>query len=48
MHKSEKYVQNEHGLCEGVTIEATDDSQITKCHDNMYELAKDVASSRQY
>jgi hypothetical protein len=31
VHKSEKYVQNEHGLCEGVTIEATDDSQITKC-----------------
>lgn len=54
MHKSEKCVQNEHGLCEDVTIEAADDSQITKmrecqCHDNMYKLAQRMlASSRQY
>ena len=31
MHRSEKCAQNEYGLREGVTIEATDDSQITKC-----------------
>ena len=45
MHKSENCVQNEHGLCEDVTIEAAYDSQITKicewqCHDNMYNLAQ--------
>ena len=45
MHKSEKCVQNEHRICEGVTIEAADDSQITKmcecqCHDNMYKMCE--------
>lgn len=47
-------VQNEHGICEGITIETIDDSQITKmcecqCHDNMYKLAQRMqASNNQY
>jgi hypothetical protein len=54
VYKSEKCVQNEHGICEGITIETIDDSQITKmcecqCHDNMYKLAQRMqASNNQY
>jgi hypothetical protein len=45
MHKSEKCVQNEHRICEGVTIETVDSSRITKmcecqCHDNTYQLVR--------
>jgi hypothetical protein len=52
--KSEKCVQNEHGTCEGATIETIDGSQITKmcecqCHDSMYKLVQRMqASNSQY
>lgn len=54
VYKSEKCIQNEHGICEGITIETIDESQITKmcecqCHDNMYKLAQRMqASNNQY
>lgn len=45
MHKSEECIQNEHGICEGITIRTIDGAQITKicecqCHDSMYQLVR--------
>jgi DNA-directed RNA polymerase subunit H (RpoH/RPB5) len=43
--KSEKCIQNEHGLCEGDVVEVIYDSKTTKicecqCHNNMYRLIR--------
>jgi hypothetical protein len=54
VHKSEKCVQNEHGMCEGATIESNNDSKTTKmcdcqCHDSMYQLVRRMQiSNSQY
>jgi hypothetical protein len=44
-YKSERCMQNEHGLCEGHVLETIHGSKITRicecqCHDNMYQLAR--------
>jgi hypothetical protein len=43
--KSENCIQNEHGLCEGHTIETINGSNMTRicecqCHNNMYQLLR--------
>jgi hypothetical protein len=54
VHKSEKCAQNEHGICEGATIETINGSQTTKmcecqCHDNIYQLVRRMQiSNSQY
>jgi hypothetical protein len=54
VHKSEKCVQNEHGICEGATTENINGSQITKiceceCHNSMYKLVRRMRiSNSQY
>jgi hypothetical protein len=54
VHKSEKCVQNEHGMCEGATIESNNYSKTTKmcecqCHDSMYQLVRRMQiSNSQY
>ena len=44
-YKSEKCVQNEHGLCEGGILEIVNSSKITRIcecqyHDSMYQLTR--------
>jgi hypothetical protein len=50
VNKSEKCIQNEHGLCEGDIIQVTNGSKITKicecqCHNNMYQLIRRMQAS---
>jgi len=53
-YKSEKCMQNEHGLCEGNVIETIHGSKITRncecqCHDNMYQLTRRIqAATKSY
>jgi hypothetical protein len=44
-YKSEKCMQNEHGLCEGEILQVANNSKITiicecQCHDSMYQLTQ--------
>lgn len=50
VNKSEKCIQNEHGLCEGDIIQVTNGSKITKicecqCHNNMYQLIRKMQAA---
>jgi len=48
--KSDKCIQNEHGLCEGDKIEIINNSKITRicecqCHNNMYQLIRKMQTA---
>ena len=45
--KSDRCLQNEHGLCEGIILEIIKGSKITRfcncsCHNNMYHLIRNT------